>query len=140
MLFKEKTGRGRIRYGENIIGAIARRAIEETEGRAVPSDAKGRQLRGDGASGAADDAIVDASFEDGALNATIYILVRFGSSVSRVGEDIDRVFRADVPRVTGVDVGTLTINVKGLLSKNISKRNIEITTRSAASEKAREEH
>jgi uncharacterized alkaline shock family protein YloU len=129
MLFKEKTDRGRIRYDENIIGAVARRAIEATDGRAVPSDAKGRQLRGEGASGAADEAIVDAAFKDGALNATIYILVRFGSSVGRVCEDIDRVFREDAPRVTGTEVGELTVNVKGMLSKNVSKRNIEITTR-----------
>jgi uncharacterized alkaline shock family protein YloU len=128
MLYKEKTGRGRIKYDENIIGVIARRAIAGTDGRAVPSDAKGRQLKGDGASGSADDTIVDATFTDGRLSAKIYILVRFGSSISRVCEDIDRDFRAVVPGIIGADVGELTIIVKGLLSKNVSKRNIEVKT------------
>jgi uncharacterized alkaline shock family protein YloU len=129
MLYKEKTAGGRIKYGENIIGAVARRVIEETDGRAAPSDAKGRQLKGEGASGASDDAIVDASFKDGVLNVKMYLLVRFGSSIGRVCEDIDREFRAAIPRITGAEVGELTIFVKGLLSKNVSKRNIEVTTR-----------
>jgi uncharacterized alkaline shock family protein YloU len=136
MLYKEKTGRGRIGYGENIIGAVARRVIEETEGRAVPSDAKGRQLRGDGASGASDEAIVDARFADGALNVKMYILVRFGSSIGKVCEDIDRGFRAMIPQITGTGVGELTIFVKGLLSKNVSKRNIEVTTHAGDEENA----
>jgi uncharacterized alkaline shock family protein YloU len=129
MLYKEKTSRGRIKYGENIIGAVARRAIDETDGRAVPSDAKGRQLRGEGASGASDDAIVDAVFADGALNVKMYLLVRFGSSIGKVCEDIDKGFRAMIPQITGIEVGELTIFVKGLLSKNVSKRNIVVTTR-----------
>jgi uncharacterized alkaline shock family protein YloU len=58
----------------------------------------------------------------------IYILVRFGSSIGKVCEDIDSDFRAALPQIIGVDVGKLTIIVKGLLSKNISKRNIEVTT------------
>ncbi|MDR1042396.1 MAG: Asp23/Gls24 family envelope stress response protein [Clostridiales Family XIII bacterium] len=128
MLYKEKTGRGRIKYDENIIGAIARRAIAGTGGRAAPSDAKGRQIKGEGVSGAADDTIVDAAFADGALSAKMYILVRFGSSISKVCEDIDRDFRAAVPGVIGAEVGELTIVVKGLLSKNVSKRNIEVKT------------
>jgi uncharacterized alkaline shock family protein YloU len=128
MLYKEKSGHGRIKYGENIIGVIARKAIAGTDGRAVPSDAKGRHIKGDGASGSADDAIVDAEFAGGALNAKVYILVRFGSSISKVCEDIDRDFRRAVPGITGAEVGELTIVVKGLLSKNISKRNIEVKT------------
>ncbi|MDR1495370.1 MAG: Asp23/Gls24 family envelope stress response protein [Clostridiales Family XIII bacterium] len=139
MFFKEKTDRGRIRYGENIIGSIARRAIEATDGRAVPSDVKGRQLRGEGASGAADDAIVDAAFKDDALNVTIYILVRFGSSVTKVCEDIDRAFRAEASHITGVGIGELTISVKGLLAKNVSKRNIEVTTHAVPRESAHPE-
>jgi uncharacterized alkaline shock family protein YloU len=128
MLYKEKTGRGRIKYGENIIGNIARQAIAGTDGRAVPSDVKSRQIRGDGASGSADETIVDAVFTDGRLSAKIYILVRFGSSISKVCEDIDRDFRATVPAIIGAEVGELTIIVKGLLSKNVSKRNIEVKT------------
>ncbi|MDR2163205.1 MAG: Asp23/Gls24 family envelope stress response protein [Clostridiales Family XIII bacterium] len=127
MLYKEKAERGRIRYGENIIGNVARRVIEETDGCAVPSDVKGRQLKGL-ATGAADDAIVDAEFRDGSLNVKMYILVRFGSSISRACEEIDRGFRKEIPRVTGAEVGELTIFVKGLLSKNVSKRDIKVTT------------
>jgi uncharacterized alkaline shock family protein YloU len=128
LLYREKTDRGKIRYGENIIGAIARRAIAGTGGRAVPSDAKGRQLKGNGASGALDDAIVDAAFGDAVLDVRIYVLARFGSSISKICEDIDRVFRAETRRITGAEVGELTIHVKGLLSKNVSKRNIEVIT------------
>jgi uncharacterized alkaline shock family protein YloU len=128
MLYKEKTGRGRIKYGENIIGGIARQAILATDGRAVPSDAKGRQIKGDGAFGSSDDTLVDATFVDGRLNAKIYILVRFGSSISKVCDDIDRDFRATVPGIIGAEAGELTIVVKGLLSKNVSKRNIEVKT------------
>ncbi|MDR1293235.1 MAG: hypothetical protein LBJ91_07585 [Clostridiales Family XIII bacterium] len=128
MLYKEKTERGRIKYGENIIGGVARRAIAATDGRAAPSDAKGRHIKGDGASGSADDAIVDAAFAGGALNVKMYVLVRFGSSISKACEDIDRDFRAAVPGIIGAEVGELTIVVKGLLSKSVSKRNIEVKT------------
>jgi uncharacterized alkaline shock family protein YloU len=127
MLYEEKNEKGRVRYGENIIGAIARQVIDETGGRAVPSDIKGRQLRG-GALAATDDAIVDAEFKDAIMDATVYVLVRFGSSIGKVCEDIDRGFRKAVPRITGAEVGELTIFVKGLLSKNISKRDIRVTT------------
>jgi uncharacterized alkaline shock family protein YloU len=128
MLYKEKTERGRIQYGGNIIGNVARHVIAGTGGRAVPSDAKGKHIKGDGASGAADDMIADAEFTGGALNVKIYILVRFGSSISKVCDDIDRDFREVIPGITGAEVGDLTIIVKGLLSKNISKRNIEVKT------------
>jgi uncharacterized alkaline shock family protein YloU len=128
MLYKEKNDRGRVRYDENIIGSVARRVIADTDGRALPSDAKGRHLRGDGASGASDDAIVDAGFVGGVLNARIYILVRFGSSIQRVCADIDRDFREKAACVTGTEVGELTVAVKGLLSKNVSRRDIEVTT------------
>jgi uncharacterized alkaline shock family protein YloU len=125
MLYKEKTGRGKIRYGENIIGSIARRAVEETDGRAVLADVKGRQIRNDGT---ADDAVVDATFSDGVLDVRIYILVRFGSSIKNVCNDIDRIFRSEVLKITGAEVSKLTIAIKGLLAKNISKRDIEVTT------------
>jgi uncharacterized alkaline shock family protein YloU len=128
MLFKEKTDRGKIVYNENVIGSIARRVVEDTDARAVASDAKGRPVKGGPGPGPNDDIIVDAEFEGGVLNVKLYIVVRFGSSISRVCEDIDRGFRAAVPEMTGVRVGDLTICVRGLLSKNVSKRNIEVTT------------
>jgi len=128
MLYREKTDSGKIKYDEIIIGNIARRVIADTEGRALASDAKGRLIKGGPGPGSNDNLIVDALFHDGALNVKMYIIIRFGSSISKVTDDIDRSFRAAVPTVTGAAVGDLSIFVKGLLSKNISKRNIEVTT------------
>ncbi|MDR3224709.1 MAG: Asp23/Gls24 family envelope stress response protein [Clostridiales Family XIII bacterium] len=128
MLYREKTDSGKIKYDEIIIGNIARRVISGTDGRAVASDAKGRLVKGGPGPGSNDDQIVDAQFHDGVLDVKMYIVIRFGSSISKVIEDIDRSFRAAVPAVTGAEVGDFSIFVKGLLSKNISKRNIEVTT------------
>ncbi|MDR0596325.1 MAG: Asp23/Gls24 family envelope stress response protein [Clostridiales Family XIII bacterium] len=126
MLYKERTEKGKIKFGGNIIGGIARRVIADTDGRALAADSRGRIVKG--LNGAGDDQVVDAGIEGGALNVKLYIVVRFGSSISKVTADIDRAFREAVPAITGLDVGELNIFVKGLISKNVTKRNIEVTT------------
>ncbi|MDR0518489.1 MAG: Asp23/Gls24 family envelope stress response protein [Clostridiales Family XIII bacterium] len=126
MLYKEKTDRGKIKFGGNIVGCIARRVIADTDGRALAADSRGRIVKD--RHGAGDEQVVDAHIEGGALHVKMYIVVRFGSSISKVTGDIDRAFREAVPAITGLDVGELSIFVKGLISKNVTKRNIEVTT------------
>jgi uncharacterized alkaline shock family protein YloU len=131
MLYEEQTGQGRIYYNEALIGSIVRQAVRTaTNDRALPSDSKGRILKTarNQSQAAADDGFVSASFDKTGLNITCYIVIRFGSSLSRIAELIDAEVRRSVHTVLDVSVDRLTIQVTGVLAKNLSRRDLRFVT------------
>ena len=72
-----------------------------------------------------DDILIEES--EGAVRITIYIVVRFGVSISGIANDmIDYVYR-EVESVFGVRPACVTVIVTGTASKTIAKRRIEFS-------------
>ncbi|MDR0817656.1 MAG: Asp23/Gls24 family envelope stress response protein [Clostridiales Family XIII bacterium] len=130
MLYEEQTGRGRISYNEPLVGSIVRHAVRTAaNGRALPSDSKGRLLKtGRTQPAAADDGFITANFDEDGLNITCHIIIRFGSSLSGTSAQIDTEVRKAVRTVLGVYVDRLAIVVTGVLAKNLSRRNLMFVT------------
>jgi uncharacterized alkaline shock family protein YloU len=80
------------------------------------------------AASAADDGFVTAAFDETGLNITCYIIIRFGSSLSRTAELIDAEIRKAVYTILGARTGRLAIVVTGVLAKNLSRRNLMFVT------------
>lgn len=59
------------------------------------------------------------------VNYRVYIIVRFGISISALLEGVSDVIRKETMKVTGCGVGRIHFHVTGIKSKNLVKRNLE---------------
>lgn len=65
--------------------------------------------------------------EDGKVNIHIYAVIKFGTSIKAVTEELGRRIRINVPMVTGCEVDHLLLSVTGMKSKKIARRELEIS-------------
>lgn len=56
----------------------------------------------------------------------VYVVIRFGVSISRITDQLIDAIRASVQEHTGLSVESTTVMVAGLLSKQFVKRDIEV--------------
>jgi uncharacterized alkaline shock family protein YloU len=127
MLYKTETGQGSISIGGNVIVRIIFEATAKLSGRAFLSNHKGKMIARKQRLGAFDlKDYCEMTMGTQGLDIRVFILIRFGTSIGAVTEQLIEYIKTDIEKMTGIEVNSIAIVVSGLLSKKISRRNIEI--------------
>ncbi|MDR2088038.1 MAG: Asp23/Gls24 family envelope stress response protein [Clostridiales Family XIII bacterium] len=120
MFYEVKTQGGTIALDRAVLGQIIRRETAAFPGKVMLSNAKGKPV-GD------DSGFFDCAWsEAGAFELRVFVVLRFGVSISAVTQELIRRLRTRIEALTGVRAARVVIIVKGVLSKHISRRNLEI--------------
>jgi uncharacterized alkaline shock family protein YloU len=96
------------------------------DGRVFLSDPKGRMRKSVGKPTGDDVSFLDLKREEGVMEMTLYVVVKFGAGIRRAATEISESSRDEIARITGLSVDKVTVVVTGVLSKNLSKRHIEV--------------
>jgi uncharacterized alkaline shock family protein YloU len=120
MFHEVKTRNGAITLDKAVLGHIIKREAAAFQGKVFLSSAKGRPV-GD------EIGFFDcAQSEDGAFELRVFVILQFGISISAVTQELIRRIRTQTEALTGIRVARVAIAVRGMLSKNISRRDLEI--------------
>ena len=126
-MFKYYTKTGKIGFDDSVFARIAIETAEKMGNAVIFTNAKGKPVR-IGREG--DEKLnfigVKLGEEKNTVNMEIYVILKFGTSISRMSQEFARRLRAEVKSVTGVRVDKIRIVVKGVRSKNTVKRELEI--------------
>ena len=128
MLFKEETPLGYIEFDSRLIVSIARQSLHGLGDSIMLSGARGRLKNAAQKKGSEDDSFIDIRVSKGRLDIQLYLILRFGKSIEKTAGQIDSALRRDIRALSGLEVGRLAVRFVGIVSKNLSKRNIEVTT------------
>lgn len=126
MLYKEKTKIGTIKYDNQIIGNIAKKIASDMDNRIIFATSKGRPIKTTEKPSEDDFSFVDAQINGESMDIVLYIIIVFGTSINKIAEEFTAGFRDLVPTITGLKPNLININIKGVQSKNLSKRSIEV--------------
>jgi uncharacterized alkaline shock family protein YloU len=128
MQITETTGLGTIRYNRQIIGNILRHIVERMDGRVILADSKGRMRRGAAKPNNDDVSFIEVTRDQGAMDITLYIVVKFGAGIQRAAAEISDSARTEIPQMTGIPVDCVRVVVTGVLSRNFKKRHVEVVS------------
>lgn len=126
MLYNEKTDLGTIKYDVQIIGNIVKKIAFEVNNGIQFATSKGRLLKISESPSIDDNSFFDAKIEGDLIDIEVYIIIKFGTSINLVAEAMTKELRRLVPEITGLTPDLINIVIKGVMSKNFSKRNIEV--------------
>lgn len=127
MLYKVEAKQGSIIINKAVIGKIILEAIGQFKGRIWISNHKGKIVNLKQRWGAPDgtDYMYIAMGKKG-LDIRVNIVIRFGTSIGMVTEQLIHDIKYDIERLTGIEANSIAIVVTGLISKQITRRNIEV--------------
>ncbi len=128
MFYKVDTPRGYIGMEKAVIGKIIVEVIDGLGGRAVISNKNGKVTGPIARIGGLEDKNhIEITMNDQkSMDIRIYVVIRFGSSISMVTETLIAEIKKQVEYHTDIEVNSVAVMVTGMISKNISKRNIEV--------------
>lgn len=127
MFYEETTKLGRISYDISLLSSIVSHAASfASPGHAFPSDGKGRLIKQqkNETSLKYNDDFLEAELNDNKLDIRCHVVLRFGAGLNKTLELLDMEIRRQVTETAGNEVGELMIIVKGVLSKNLARRNL----------------
>ncbi|MDR1571974.1 MAG: hypothetical protein LBS32_05565 [Clostridiales Family XIII bacterium] len=123
MFCERETPRGRVSIDKAVLGGIIRRETDLFEGKVLLSDAKGRPIKNPGR----DMGFFEFSWAEGLLDLRVFVIIRMGTSINAVATGMIRGLSDSLASIADVRPGGVSIIVKGVLSRNISRRDIEVT-------------
>lgn len=127
MLYREYTKQGSIIIRKPVIGRIVLEAVNQFQGRAMISNHKGKIVRIKHRYGVPDASDhMDISYSHKGLDLRIFIAIRFGTSISMVTEQLIQDIKQNIEKYTGIEANSIAIVVTGLISKQLTRRNIEV--------------
>ncbi|MGI6736545.1 MAG: Asp23/Gls24 family envelope stress response protein [Anaerovoracaceae bacterium] len=126
-----KTEYGAITLTREAIGQVIMKVLRNYQGRVHVSNHRGRLLGlRDRLSRVDEIDNMEIRFdESGIVSVRIYIVMRFGLSISRITGMMIREIHDALTRVMGKEPAEICIVVAGVLSKNLVPRHIEISRR-----------
>lgn len=133
MSLSKKTDLGEIKISDEIIAEIISDAISHPDlaSNIWPATERGRQI-------GLLPKIVDAEFasnietsytEDEKVNLEFSVIVRFGVSISKVTKELSDRIVEKMDYILGITPDEITINIAGVRSKQIARRNIKAVYR-----------
>ncbi|GAB1475294.1 hypothetical protein MASR2M70_01260 [Bacillota bacterium] len=126
-LYYTETSYGSVKIRRPVIGRIVMEAISKFGGRVRITNHKGKIIKPKEKYGTPDatDFFEIAMAEKG-LDLRIYIAIKFGMSIGLVTEQLIDDVKTDIEAITGIEANSIAVIVTGLISKQISPRNIEV--------------
>ncbi|MDO4552981.1 MAG: Asp23/Gls24 family envelope stress response protein [Bacillota bacterium] len=127
MLYQMKTEEGSIGIGRDVITRIIIEVVEQFQGKVLISNAKGKLL-GPGMRlvGVGEGSFIELEMGKQGLDIRLNIVIRFGTSISMVTEQLIIDIKENIEKYTGIEVNSTAVVVAGLLSKQMTRRNIEV--------------
>jgi uncharacterized alkaline shock family protein YloU len=127
-MYKENTEYGGISYGDAVPGSIVKRIVRDMEGRILLSTPKGKPLKLEGRTAADESGFIETEYAGGRLDMTVYVITRFGVSIQAAAAELTAGIRREAPGILGVKPDRIQIVITGVLSKNLSRRNVTVET------------
>lgn len=115
IIYKEETEFGKIIINENTIFQMILPEIEEYSRNLYVSNSKGKRTNK-----------FFIENRDG-VEVKINIVVKFGTSIQKVTEDIISIVYDQLSLITGLKVKKITVVVVGVVAKKLAKRNVEVS-------------
>jgi len=122
--YHEQNKNGRIRIGRGVIEGVCARVIDDFQGRILVSNPKGRLTQNTGSSAEDEKGFARARIRGGKLDVKLYLIVKFGTSMSEAARVLVSRIREEFPLQTGIEVGIITMVFVGTLSEKLIKRNV----------------
>lgn len=128
LLYRLETMDGSISIDKAVVGKIMAEAVAEFKGRVLISTHKGKPVSGFAARiGMMDDvSSMEINLGKNGLDMRFYILIRFGTSINRVTEQLIETIKKNTEEITGLEVNSIAVVVTGMISKQTVRRNIEV--------------
>ncbi len=129
MLYRLETAEGTISVDKEVIGRIVAEAVGQFSGKVFISNHKGKVVSGFAAKlGVMDDiSYMEIGIDSSGLNIRFFILIRFGTSINSVTEQLIASIRKNTEEITGLEVNSVAVVVTGMVSKKHTvRRNIEV--------------
>lgn len=132
-MFDIETKLGDIHFSSNIVNKIVEKAVEDCGGKAMLHNYKGALM--DVMPGWAskmnlyDESIssVEVINHESGYIVKVYVVIKFGSSIKAVTSQIIDSIYENTELIIGEKPKYVTVNVTGVMSKNIAKRNIKVS-------------
>ena len=127
MLYKLETKDGSISIDKAVIGRIIADAVQKFNGKVLISNHRGKVAKFTSKIGVTDEmSFMEISTGNNGLDIRFYILIRFGTSINRVTEQLISTIKSNIEMITGLDVNSIAVVVTGMVSKQTARRNIEV--------------
>ena len=125
-MYKKENDLGTLSINLNVIENVVGRIIDEFDGSIIASDAKGRLKRGAIKNPLDNSGFLKARYDGKFLILRVYLIIKFGASINTIAKDLAAKIREEMPKTIGINVGVVKVEIVGTLSKNLTKRSIEI--------------
>lgn len=132
-MFNIDTTHGNIHYDDNIIRKIISRGVDGFDGKVllynntkrIPGIPAARNKSGNLQTGNANTIRIVET--DIGLEITVFVVVRFGASINEVTSGLIDYIYEYMEKIMRVSPVRVTVQVTGVLSKNLVRRNIEVS-------------
>lgn len=127
MFYKIETEEGFISIEKTVIGKIIIEEVKKFDGKVLISNHKGRVPGIVSKIGGLDDiSHLDILMGAKGLDVRVYIVIRLGSSIGRVTNQLIDGIQEKIKGLTAIEANSVAVIVTGIISKQFSKRNIEV--------------
>lgn len=127
MLYTDENTLGKIEFDEKIVGSIIRRIVDNYNGKVLLSGIKGRIKKNTTKSMYSEDlSFMNIKKVGDEYTIDIYIVLKFGTSIKKTSHELISLIREQTTKITGLPIHKVRLIITGMLSKNFSKRHIEI--------------
>lgn len=122
-MYQIKNEKGTVSLNKNIIGNIVVQAMSEFQDKVFLCNQKGKLMPEDPRNAA----MMDIVLEEREFTVKFYVLIRFGTSINAVTNKIIDAIYDDIQSTLGLCPQKVTAVVLGIVSKQVAKRNIEVS-------------
>jgi len=128
LLYRLETTEGSISIDRTVVGKIVAEAVAQFNGKVLISNHKGKGVSSFAAKiGVMDDtSFMEIISGRNGLDIRFFILIRFGTSINRVTEQLIETIKKNTEEITGLEVNSIAVVVTGMISKQTVRRNIEV--------------
>jgi|GEM_PF-428614 Uncharacterized protein conserved in bacteria len=127
LLYKLETQEGSISIDKAVIGNIIAESVQQFNGKVLISNHKGRVSGFVAKIGGIEDVnYMEINMGKNGLDIRFFIVIRFGTSINKVTEQLIYHIKKNVEEFTGLEANSIAVVVTGMISKQVVRRNIEI--------------
>lgn len=128
LLYRLETECGTISVDKAVVGRIIADAVSQFKGKVLISNHKGKPVNAFALKIGMTDDISSMEIGQGknGLDIRFFILIRFGTSINRVTEQLIETIKNITEQTIGLEVNSIAVVVTGMISKQTVRRNIEV--------------
>jgi len=127
MFYTDTNDLGKIQFDENIIGNIIRKIADSFHGKVMLSGSRGRIKKNTARTRNSDDlTFMNMKKTNDGYVIDVYIVLKFGTSIRRTSHEFIDLIKEQVSQITEIPVNKVRIIITGMLSKNFTRRHIEV--------------